>query len=382
MVFGLIAQSVPALATPPVALIITPEAGPIGTEITIRAFKSPDGLFTKTGNRVNFTKDYPNGLENLVATVDSSDGVTLTFTVPDGMAPYCPPGQYCTLAFYQVLPGPYTVTVINSNEFKFVIGTLTVTSGKNQSPEPSPRPIIAPMKRCYDGILPILKPGSHGDEVKKVQEILGVTTPTGYFGPLTETKVKEVETKLGLPQTGVVDSDIWPFIYPCHQITVVSPNGGEIWDASKEMLRLIQWQAFINQDVKIGGKPPFLNTTIDLVQNEKLIRRLAEIETKNGINEFNWGIPIDIPSGKYKIRIGFTDQRMLFGGDGGKKIYPPAWQGTAWDESDADFEIVNAGEPTPTPTSKPISPIREQLQELLKLIEQMQNLLKRLLSGA
>lgn len=54
----------------------------------------------------------------------------------------------------------------------------------------------------------VLKIGSKGEEVKKLQEKLGLAAD-GSFGPNTETKVKEWQTKNGLTADGVVGDSTW-----------------------------------------------------------------------------------------------------------------------------------------------------------------------------
>ena len=54
----------------------------------------------------------------------------------------------------------------------------------------------------------LLKVGSKGDDVVKLQKKLGVD-PIGTFGPKTEAAVKEVQSKNGLTADGVVGDSTW-----------------------------------------------------------------------------------------------------------------------------------------------------------------------------
>ena len=65
----------------------------------------------------------------------------------------------------------------------------------------------------------LLKVGSKGDDVKKLQEKLGTTTD-GDFGPGTEKLVKEWQTKNGLTADGIVGDGTWTKMFGS---TVVAP---------------------------------------------------------------------------------------------------------------------------------------------------------------
>ena len=59
----------------------------------------------------------------------------------------------------------------------------------------------------------VIKIGSTGDSVKKVQEKLGLT-PDGSFGPKTEAAVKEWQTKNGLTPDGIIGDSTWGKMFP------------------------------------------------------------------------------------------------------------------------------------------------------------------------
>jgi putative chitinase len=75
----------------------------------------------------------------------------------------------------------------------------------------------------------LLKVGSKGDDVKKLQTKLG-TTSDGVFGPGTEKLVKEWQTKNGLTSDGIVGDGTWKKMFPGEVIKeeVVIPSGGPL----------------------------------------------------------------------------------------------------------------------------------------------------------
>ena len=54
----------------------------------------------------------------------------------------------------------------------------------------------------------LLKNGSKGEDVKQLQTLLGLSAD-GSFGPMTETKVKEWQSKNGLAADGIVGDGTW-----------------------------------------------------------------------------------------------------------------------------------------------------------------------------
>ena len=64
----------------------------------------------------------------------------------------------------------------------------------------------------------LLKKGSTGEDVKKLQSRLGVTAD-GSFGPGTEAKVKEFQAANGLTADGIVGDGTWSKLFP-----VVTPQ--------------------------------------------------------------------------------------------------------------------------------------------------------------
>jgi len=74
----------------------------------------------------------------------------------------------------------------------------------------------------------LLKVGSTGEDVKKLQTKLG-TTADGTFGPGTEKLVKEFQTKNGLTADGIVGDGTWSKMFgSVINEDVVIPSGGSL----------------------------------------------------------------------------------------------------------------------------------------------------------
>ncbi len=81
----------------------------------------------------------------------------------------------------------------------------------------------------------LLKVGSKGDDVKKLQEKLGLKAD-GNFGPNTEKAVKEWQSKNGLKADGVVGQQTWKKLFEVKNTEVVSENTqttSSVFDYSK-----------------------------------------------------------------------------------------------------------------------------------------------------
>jgi putative chitinase len=69
----------------------------------------------------------------------------------------------------------------------------------------------------------LLKIGSTGEDVKKLQEKLGLSAD-GVFGPGTQSKVKEWQSKNGLTADGVVGNGTWSKMFPTETPAAVAPT--------------------------------------------------------------------------------------------------------------------------------------------------------------
>ena len=76
----------------------------------------------------------------------------------------------------------------------------------------------------------LLKNGSKGEDVKKLQTKLGLTAD-GSFGPGTENKVKEWQSANGLTSDGIVGDGTWSKMFGSTQVIkedVIIPSGGSL----------------------------------------------------------------------------------------------------------------------------------------------------------
>ena len=61
----------------------------------------------------------------------------------------------------------------------------------------------------YSKGLPVLSFGSRDIFVTPLQRALGIAKPTGFFGPVTRSKLKAAQKRAGLPVTGKTDLKTW-----------------------------------------------------------------------------------------------------------------------------------------------------------------------------
>jgi peptidoglycan hydrolase-like protein with peptidoglycan-binding domain len=169
-----------------------------------------------------------------------------------------------------------------------------------------------------------LKAGEQSSDVKDLQSILK-TDPSiypqgivsGYYGKLTEDAVRRLQTKYGLPQTGIVDEATERILFPSRvEVTVVSPNGGEVWD--KAQAQTVAWKSSFGprEILPLGtaqsGAPersimPFYQmATIELIRDSDPNFSYA-IGTANLFqSRFEWKIPVRIPEARdYRVRVSF-----------------------------------------------------------------------------
>lgn len=116
----------------------------------------------------------------------------------------------------------------------------------------------------------VLKLGSNGEEVKKLQQKLGLN-PDGNFGPSTETSVKKWQKDNGLKDDGVVGDITWSKMFP-----VSIP--------SQSVLKLEKLKGIIPD--KVIDQIPETAAKFNITTNLRLAHFLAQCAHESG--NFKW----------------------------------------------------------------------------------------------
>jgi putative chitinase len=145
----------------------------------------------------------------------------------------------------------------------------------------------------------LLKLGSKGDDVKKLQEKLGLTAD-GSFGNLTEQAVKKWQSKNGLTADGIVGEKTWEKLFKIYTDLVIPDN-----DLKLEKLKGIVPDKFLLEIPETAKK---FNITTTL----RLTHFLSQCAHESG--GFKW--VVELASGKaYEGR---KDLGNIHPGDGVK----------------------------------------------------------------
>lgn len=238
----------------------------------------------------------------------------------------------------------------------------------------------------------ILMPGSRGDEVKAIQEILKEDPTvypeglvTGYFGRLTKGAIKRLQKKFRLPETGNLDEATEKVIFPDISVNVISPNGGENWD--RNQIHLIKWElpATARQEKFSQVKWLWPKVSIDLFKRPPegvgsgsiFVKHIAFAPYWKGSH--SWKISRDIPNGSdYVIRVTVVRRSIL------PCIVSPQKESCLqqrlpliknWDESDGTFTISGEMPPHSTPDlSKVIEMLKRISDEINRVIEMLEGI--------
>lgn len=247
--------------------------------------------------------------------------------------------------------------------------------------------------------------GQQSDEIRDLQEILKSDPSiypeglvTGYYGKLTESAIKKLQGRYGLPETGTLDDATRKIIYPTNiEIKVVAPNGGEVWDKSE--LHTILWKSSIGPIVIRGREvvpsasnvtgsirpeiyPFFPRASIDLIKDSNPHFRY-HIATVNLLDsQYSWKIPARILEGKdYRVRISVGKHvpclyRLQDAANANELsiIAPPCLLqalNSGSDASDGVFAITGRDVPSDDVVKKLKQQIREMRAMISRLLQQL-----------
>ena len=132
----------------------------------------------------------------------------------------------------------------------------------------------------------LLKKGSSGEDVKRLQKFLGLTQD-GDFGPGTEAKVKGWQSANGLTPDGVVGDDTWNKISTVHN-KIVTPILGTPTSA----LSLEKLKGYIPDDVL--SQIPDTAAKFNITSNLRLAHFLSQCAHESG----DWRYRLELASGK------------------------------------------------------------------------------------
>lgn len=130
----------------------------------------------------------------------------------------------------------------------------------------------------------LLKKGSFGEDVKKLQAKLGLIQD-GTFGPLTESKVKEWQIKNGLVDDGIVGAFTWSKMFGSYD--QITDSVTQLPNLSLNKLNGHIPAAVLEELLKIA-------TQFGITNNLRLAHFLAQCAHESG----SWKYKLEIASGK------------------------------------------------------------------------------------
>ena len=142
----------------------------------------------------------------------------------------------------------------------------------------------------------LLKKGSKGDDVKKVQEKLKLKAD-GDFGKGTEAAVKDFQSKNGLDANGIVDQKTWDKMFSEESKTTTEPPLGSDWDENDPYTN--NPVAEVINPLEVSGK--FI---LKIKSGPGVMIGVTEVEIVKGVANFT-GIQFD-QKGDYIVTISST----------------------------------------------------------------------------
>jgi peptidoglycan hydrolase-like protein with peptidoglycan-binding domain len=217
------------------------------------------------------------------------------------------PGGFRQIFFQYTIPKKFPNLPMSSGARK---GSVGVNIGPSGSPsglpeyngisfatvtytDAGPNPGGNPEKKEPDPKL--LKKGSKGDDVKKVQEKLGLKAD-GDFGRGTEAAVKDWQTKNGLESNGIIDQKNWDKMFGSESKTTDGPKVDD-WDENDPYTN--NPVAEVINPLQVSGK--FI---LKIKSGPGVMIGVTEVEIVNGVANFT-GIQFD-QKGDYIVTISST----------------------------------------------------------------------------
>ncbi len=126
----------------------------------------------------------------------------------------CDLWQYTSVGMLNGYNGPLDLSVLNGNR------SLDWFTGKENGHESTSTKTqikpVAPTSAKQKDVVPypghVIKEGSRGKDVERIQRAVGVT-PDGIFGPKTKSAVKAYQSRHGLAADGIVGPKTWEVMF-------------------------------------------------------------------------------------------------------------------------------------------------------------------------
>lgn len=167
---------------------------------------------------------------------------------------------------------------------------------------------LSDVERRYPGSL---QEGESGDPVRVLQYYLGVVaffddsipniSESGYFGPSTTQTVMALQSKYGLPATGVIDQDTWNKLIQVYDSTIASlpPQytafRGDFYPGyflvpGMEGEEIRRMQEFLNAIAQVDPAIPAV--TVDGIYGPEMEAAILAFQRRNGITETGYIGPV------------------------------------------------------------------------------------------
>lgn len=165
----------------------------------------------------------------------------------------------------------------------------------------------------------LLKLGSRGDQVKKLQEYLDLI-PDGVFGPVTQQAVKDLQRELGLKETGEVNSKLFEMIKGIPSTTDLTESNdskftfNKYWLPKDEYCAAKTTKRYLFLHHTAGNHNPY--RTIDIWKEDKRGRIATEFVIGglglDGDSKYDGEVVQAFPEGYWAYHLGEVNRQMHF----------------------------------------------------------------------